>query len=97
MSIEFRSELNDDKAIIYCTGELKAGEEADKLRKVVNDFLGKKPLVVLDLAQIQYMDSSALSILVGLYSSARTAHGEVRYQNLSAAVNYVKPAKFQAA
>jgi anti-anti-sigma factor len=97
MSIEFRSELDDEKAIIYCTGELKAGVEADKLREVVNGFLWKRPLVVLDLAQIQYMDSSALSILVGLYSSARTAHGEVRYQNLGTTVKYVRPAKFQAA
>jgi anti-sigma B factor antagonist len=97
MSIEFRSELSDDKAVVYCTGQLKAGDETDKLRQIVTDFLFQRPKVVLDLAQIQYMDSSALSILVGLYSSARTAHGEIRYQNLTTQVKYVKPPKFQAA
>lgn len=96
MSIEFRPELSDDEAIIYCAGELKAGSETDQLREIVNRFLYQRSKIVLDLAQIHSIDSTALGVLVGLYSSARTAHGEIRYQNLAAAVTYVKPARFAA-
>jgi|SRR5579864_7167817 len=97
MSIEFRSELTDDKATIYCTGQLKAGDETDRLREIVTGYLYQRPKIVLDFAQIQYIDSGALGVLVGLYSSARTAHGEIRYQNLVTPVIYVKPPKFQSA
>lgn len=96
MSIEFRSELSDDKAVVYCTGDLKAGAETDKLREMVTSLLYQRNRIILDLGQIQHMDSGALSVLVGLYSSARTAHGEIRYQNLAAPVKFTRPARFAA-
>ena len=97
MSIEFRSELSPDQAIVYCTGELKAGNETDQLRMMVTGLLYQRSKVVLDFSQIQYIDSGALSVLVGLYSSARTAHGEISYRNLATPVNYTKSAPLRPA
>jgi anti-anti-sigma factor len=96
MSIEFRSEFSEDQAIVYCAGQLKTGSETDQLREMVTGLLYQRNKIILDLSQIQYIDSGALGVLVGLYSSARTAHGEIRYQNLAAPVNYIKPASFAA-
>ena len=88
MSIEFRSELLADRAILYCAGQLKAGNETVELRKRVTSLLRQRRTIVLDLGRVNYIDSSALSVLVGLYSSARTAHAEIKYQNLVTAVSY---------
>jgi len=91
MSIAFRSEVSDDGAILYCAGELKAGKETSELREMVTRLLHQRNKVILDFRQIHYIDSSALSVLVGLYSSARTAHGEIKYRNLVTPVSYPKP------
>ena len=91
MSIEFRSEVSDDRAILYCAGELKAGKETNELRALVTDLLHQRSKVILDLGQIQYIDSCGLSVLVSLYSSARTAHAEIKYQNFVTPVSYSRP------
>ena len=91
MSIEFRSEVNADRAILYCAGQLKAGKETSELRERVTHLLHQRSTVVLDLGRIYYIDSGALSVLVGLYSSARTAHAEIKYQNLVTPVSYNRP------
>lgn len=88
MSIEFRSQIKGNAAVLYCSGQLAADDEAGVLRATVSDLLQQRPEVIVDLGQIDYMDSSALSVLVGLYSSARTAKSTLKYVNLAVPVDY---------
>jgi len=73
VGIELRYETSDDTAVIYCSGEVKAGEEGHHLRATVADWLRRCRQVTVDLGNVQYMDSGGLGILVSLYSIARTA------------------------
>ena len=95
MSIDFRSELGDDRAVLYCAGQLRVGDETDRLREFVTRLFCQRSKIVLDLGQVQEIDSGALSVLVGLYSTARTAKGEIEYRNLTIPVRYIKPTSLQ--
>src|SRR5262249_36826479 len=93
MGIELRSESSDDAAIIYCSGELKAGEEGHSLRATVAEWLRRRRQVTVDLGNVEYMDSGGLGILVSLYSIARTAGATLKYVNLVTRVDYSKPSR----
>lgn len=90
MGIELRSESSGDTAVIYCSGEMKAGEEGRRFRAAIADWLRQRRLVTVDLKDIRYMDSSGLGILVSLYSIARTSGSTLKYVNLITAVDYKK-------
>ena len=90
MAIELRSESSEDSAVIYCSGEVKAGGEGRHLRTTVADWLRRRPRVTVDLKDIRYMDSSGLGILVSLYSIARTSGATLKFVNLVTPVDYSK-------
>jgi anti-anti-sigma factor len=90
MSIELRSECSEDSAVIYCSGEVRAGGEGRHLRATVADWLRRRPRVIVDLKNITYMDASGLGILVSLYSLARSSGATLKYVNLVTAVDYSK-------
>lgn len=90
MGIELRSESSDDSAIIYCSGEVKAGGEGRHFRATVAEWLRRRPRVTVDLKDISYIDSSGLGILVSLYSIARTSGATLKYVNLVRPVDYSK-------
>ena len=91
MSIELRSESNDDTAVIHCSGEIKAGEDAHHFRAVIADWLKQRRLVTVDLSKIKYMDSGGLGVLVSLYPIARTTGATLKFTNLVTRVDYSKP------
>ena len=90
MTIELFPESSDDAAIIYCSGEVKAGEEGHHFRATVADWLRKRRRVTVDLSKVKYMDSSGLGILVSLYPIARTNGATLKYVNLATPVDFSK-------
>ncbi len=70
--------------VVYCGGRLVLGEESTSLRLLVKDLLNKSPQIVLDLGDVTHMDSGGLGTLVALYTSARTAGGDIKLANLNA-------------
>lgn len=60
---------SDDAATVRCYGKL-TNETASELRSLVKPLIPNNRRVVLDLAGLEYMDSSGLATLVGLYTSA---------------------------
>jgi len=91
MSIELRSETNENAATVYCSGEVKAGEEGRQLRTKVSECLKQSRSVIVDLSNVRYMDSSGLGVLVSLYPIARTAGATLKYVNLVTPVDFSKP------
>src|SRR5262245_4899814 len=79
VGIEFRSESSGDAATIYCSGEIKSGEEGHRLRETVAEWLHRFRQVTVDLSQVRYMDSGGLGVLVSLYPIARTAGATLKY------------------
>jgi anti-anti-sigma factor len=90
MRLNLLSELKSDAAVLHCAGQFMAETHGSDFRQRVKDLLEQRRTVIVDLGGLDYIDSAALSILVGLYSTARTAGGEVKYQNLSTSVSFRK-------
>lgn len=70
--------------VLYCGGRVVLGDETTSLRLLVKDLLNKSPQIVLDLGDVTHMDSGGLGTLVALYTSARTAGGDIKLANLNA-------------
>jgi anti-sigma B factor antagonist len=69
--------------VVYCSGRIVFGEEAADLRERVKEMLATIRQVVLNLGGVSYIDSGGLGTLVGLYTSARAAGGEIKLANLT--------------
>ncbi|MFZ3212614.1 MAG: STAS domain-containing protein [Terriglobales bacterium] len=78
-----------DVVIIDCYGRIVMGEETALLRNQVKDLLSESRQIVLNLADISYIDSSGLGTLVGLYTSARSVGGEIKLASLTSRVKDV--------
>jgi len=78
--------------VLACQGKIVAGREGSELRVKVQELLKYSPNVVLDLGEINYIDSSGLGVLVSLYSTARAAGGQIKFENLVTPVTYTRPA-----
>jgi len=75
--------------IIDCYGRIVMGEETAFLRSQVKDLLNRSRQIVLNLADVNYMDSNGLGTLVGLYTSARSVGGEIKLAGLTGRVKDV--------
>ena len=90
MTLKLESQFKDDTAILFCKGDLIGGTETAELRSAVTELLREHNRVILDLRGIEYINSGGLSSLVGLYSTARTSGGTIKYVNLSIAIDFSK-------
>ena len=63
--------------VLDCSGRVLFGEESASLRDTVKKLLTQSPRVVMNLREVNYIDSGGLGTLVSLYTSARNAGGAV--------------------
>ena len=75
--------------IVDCSGKIVFGEECTLLRDQVKEALGGSKQVVLNLANVHYIDSSGVGTLVGLYASAKAAGVSLKLAALSGRVKDV--------
>lgn len=87
MNLKLSTRQMDGIAIVDCSGRIVFGEEAAALREYVKELIQKSPRIVLNLNDVTYIDSGGLGMLVGLYTSAHTATGDVKLANLTQRVN----------
>jgi anti-sigma B factor antagonist len=80
----------DGVNIVDITGRIILGEESAALRHVVNDLLasGEKK-ILLNMAHVDYIDSSGLGYLVSAFTSAKKQGGELKLLNLAVDVKDV--------
>jgi anti-sigma B factor antagonist len=84
MNIKTNTRQVSDVTIIDINGRIQLGEESAAVRELVCRLLseGKKKLV-LNLAEVNYIDSSGLGTLVSAFTSARRQGGELKLLNLT--------------
>jgi anti-sigma B factor antagonist len=70
-----------DTAVVKCRGRLVAGITED-LHKAVKNLLPQTKLITLDLADLTYVDSMGLGMLVRLAVSARQAGSQFKLLHL---------------
>ena len=83
MTLKLGSRVVEGAAVIDCHGRIVFGDESIALREFVKDVLKTNNQVVINLAEVNYIDSGGLGTLVGLYTSARGAGGMIKLANLT--------------
>jgi anti-sigma B factor antagonist len=70
--------------IVDISGRIELGEESAAVRDIVSNLLstGHKH-ILLNLGEVNYIDSSGLGILVSSFTSARKQGGELKLLNLT--------------
>jgi anti-sigma B factor antagonist len=72
----------DGATVVKCSGRLTS-EFAPTLKNEIKPRLTSGSRLVLDLSDLNHMDSSGLGTLVGLYVSAKTAGCNLQVVNLT--------------
>ncbi len=80
--LEFAIERTLEQITVYCTGKITS-DTAAQLKATVKPLLSESHVVVLDLTHVDYMDSSGLGTIVGLYVSAKSAKSQLKLVNLN--------------
>ena len=83
MQLRMSTRTIDGVLVVDCSGRLMFGEESASLRDTVKRLLSHSPKVVLNLHDVNYIDSGGLGTLVSLYTTARNAGGAVKLASLS--------------
>ena len=78
MKLQLESRPVGEVLIIQCQGRIVDGNEVVKLHALVGDSLAKYGDIVLQLDQIEFIDSSGLGALVRLLQSARAKRGDLK-------------------
>jgi anti-sigma B factor antagonist len=87
MSMKFKTRQVDGVTILDLSGRITLGEGSVTIRDAVRDVLAKgSKNIVLNLADVSYIDSSGLGELVSAYTSVKNAGGELKLLSLTAKV-----------
>jgi anti-sigma B factor antagonist len=84
MQLKLTKRTVDGILAIECSGRIVFGEESSLLREEVKKAIadGKKR-IVLNLGEVNYIDSGGLGTLVGLHIAAHNAGGTIKLANLN--------------
>ena len=90
MSMKASTRQFEDITIVDLSGQIKLGEGSSTLRDIVKDLLSKgEKKILLNLADISYIDSSGIGELVSAYTSVRNQGGEMKLLQLTRRVKDV--------
>jgi anti-sigma B factor antagonist len=88
MSVELTTHEKGDVIIVDVSGRLTLGEGTSALRKRMRELVeGGSRRIVLNMADITYMDSSGIGELVATYTTVTTVGGELKLLNLAKRVH----------
>jgi anti-sigma B factor antagonist len=82
--MNIKKESKGDVTIINVSGKIVVGEELDKLRNSVLEVLdsGKKN-IILNLAEVPYVDSTGLGEIIRSYISVSKKNGSLKLLKIS--------------
>ena len=68
--------------VMHAEGRIALGEESNQLRQKIRELVGAgKTKVVLDLSEVNYVDSAGLGTLVASFESVRSQGGVLKLAN----------------
>lgn len=78
----------DGVNIVDCSGRITLGEGSIVLRDIVKDMLSKgQKKILLNLGDVNYIDSSGIGELVSAYTTVKNQGGELKLLNLTKKVH----------
>lgn len=88
MSMKVNIRQVDGITVLDLSGRITLGEGSVQLRDAVRDLLAKgSKLILLNLADVNYIDSSGIGELVSAYTTVRNQGGELKLLNLTKKVH----------
>jgi anti-sigma B factor antagonist len=88
MSLKFNTRQVDGVTILDLSGRITLGDGSVTVRDAVKDVLGKgSKNILLNLANVDYIDSSGLGELVGAYTTVKNQGGELKLLHLTSKVH----------
>jgi anti-sigma B factor antagonist len=86
MQLKLTTRTKDGILIVECSGRIVFGEESSLLRETVKKAVLENNRIVLNLAEVNYIDSGGLGTLVALRTTALNAGGTIKLTNLTSRV-----------
>ena len=88
MSMKTSLRQVDGVTIVDCSGRITLGEGSVVLRDLVRDLLTKgQKKILLNLGDVNYIDSSGIGELVSAYTTAKNQGGELKLLKLTKKVH----------
>jgi anti-sigma B factor antagonist len=88
MSVKLTTRQNGDVVIVDTDGKLTLGEGTSNLRTTIRELVaGGSRKIVINLADVSYIDSSGLGELIGAHTTVITAGGEMKLLHLAKRVH----------
>jgi anti-sigma B factor antagonist len=88
VSMKVTTRQIDGVTILDLSGRITLGEGSVQLRDAIRDLLSKgSKLILLNLADVNYIDSSGIGELVSAYTTVRNQGGELKLLNLTKKVH----------
>jgi anti-sigma B factor antagonist len=90
MELKVSKRSTDGVPVLDLTGRLVFGDETKILRSAVKEIIEHgDSSMVLNLSDLAYVDSGGIGTLVGLYTSARAAGGDLKLACPNSRVQHV--------
>jgi len=89
MQLTLQSHNSGEVIVVRCCGRIVSSEEAQFLQREIERLTGLTKKVVLQLAEVNYVDSGGLGALVRLRGALRAARGDLKLCQLSPFVGQV--------
>jgi anti-sigma B factor antagonist len=83
MQLKLATRTNDGVLVVDCTGRIIFGEESSLLREEVQKAVSENKRILLNLGEVNYIDSGGLGILVALDTTARNAGSTIKLAKLT--------------
>ncbi|OLE14875.1 MAG: anti-anti-sigma factor [Acidobacteria bacterium 13_1_20CM_4_56_7] len=88
MNLKVSTRQVDGVSIVDCNGRITLGEGSIVLRDTVKDLLSKgQKKILLNLGDVNYIDSSGIGELVSAYTTAKNQGGELKLLKLTKKVH----------
>jgi anti-sigma B factor antagonist len=88
VSMKVNTRQVDGITVLDLSGRITLGEGSVQLRDAVRDLLAKgSKLILLNLGDVNYIDSSGIGELVSAYTTVRNQGGELKLLNLTKKVH----------
>jgi len=84
MALRITEKESDGITLLELSGRIVLGEESNQLRTKIKELLGKgKTRLIMDLANVSYIDSAGLGTLVAGFTSAQNQGASMKLANLT--------------
>ena len=88
MSLKIASKEVSGVTVLTLSGQIVLGEGSVQLRDAIRGLIGKGTKnILLDMGNVDYLDSSGLGELVSAFTTAKNQHAEVKLLKLTKKVH----------